>query len=72
MREKDKNKVIEEEKVEMREEEEENLLRESILVVQPESILFLKTHIENALGRRIRAKLLLRGTRDGISSRVFH
>ncbi len=40
-------------------------MAESILIDGPESIQFLKTNVEEALGQKVHAKLLLRGTRDG-------
>ena len=48
------------------------MLKESILVDEPKKFKFIQTRIEEALGKKVKAKLLLRGTRDGISSKVFH
>ncbi len=45
---------------------------ESILIDNPESIQFLKTNVEEALGEQVYAKLLLRATRDGKHCSVFH
>jgi hypothetical protein len=48
-------------------------MTESTLVDKAESIQFLKTHIQEALGKEmVNAKLLLRGSRDGMSASVFH
>ena len=48
-------------------------MTESTLVNKAESIQFLKTHIQEALGKEmVNAKLLLRGSRDGMSASVFH
>ena len=47
-------------------------MAESALIDKPESIEFLKTHVEEALGQQVQAKLLLRGTRDGKHGSVFH
>ncbi len=45
---------------------------ESTLIDGPESKKFLITHIEEALGHKVNAKLLLRGTRDGKNGEKFH
>jgi hypothetical protein len=45
---------------------------ESVLIDKPESIEFLKTHVEEALGQKVHAKILLRGTRDGKHHSFFH
>lgn len=45
---------------------------DSILIDKLESIQFVKKHVEEALGQQVRAKLLLRGTRDGKNCSVFH
>ena len=48
-------------------------MTETILIDKAESIQFLKMNIQEALGKQqIFAKLLLRGSRDGMSSSVFH
>lgn len=47
-------------------------MAESILIDGPESIQFLKTHVEDALGQKVYAKLLLRGSRDGKHCDQFH
>lgn len=48
-------------------------MTETSLIDNPLSLQFLKTNIQETLGKQnIFAKLLLRGTRDGMSSTVFH
>ncbi len=56
----------------MQNEDEDNLIKESILLDKYKNFKFVQTRIEEALGKKVKAKLLLRGTRDGISSKVFH
>ena len=51
----------------------QKFMPESILIDRAESIKFLMTHIQEALGEQeIFAKLLLRGSRDGMTPFVFH
>ena len=48
-------------------------MTETILIDKAESIQFLMTNIQEALGKqKIYAKLLLRGSRDGKSVDIFH
>ena len=48
-------------------------MKESELIDKAESIQFLITSLQEALGKqKIITKLLLRGSRDGMSAKVFH
>ena len=51
----------------------QNFMAESALIEKPDCIQFLITSLQEALGKqKIITKLLLRGSRDGMSAKVFH
>ena len=47
-------------------------MAETILIQNAEHIQFLLQNIQEALGQKVHAKLLLRGSRDGMTHAVFH
>ncbi len=67
----EEEKKEEEKKEKELEEIKKKFLIESLYVKKAEQIQFLITHISEAFGKQVFAKLLFRGTRDGFTVEKF-
>ena len=65
-------RLIKEEEERKLQDIKKSFLLESQYVKTAEQIQFLITHISEALGKSIQAKLLFRASRDGFSDSKFH
>jgi hypothetical protein len=65
-------RIIKQEEEKKLSEIKQNIMTESIYVKKAEQIQFLITHIQEALGQQISAKLLFRASRDGNTIPKFH